>query len=128
MAAVLCRVERDEAVAAVIEAEGDKLLGEVAGADVVAHACIVVGARFGAVANLEDSLAQPEIFMVAFEYFSSKRLREFAQCDDQMELCKYFLFEKGAKERPPRQRRLPNLILRKCTIEGTTSLVKSKSL
>ena len=55
-AAVLGRVERDEAVAAVVEAEGDELLGEVAGAHVVAEG--VVGAR-GAVADLQDSLAQP---------------------------------------------------------------------
>ena len=40
-AAVLGRVEGDEAVAAVVEAEGDELLGEVARAHVVTHGVTV---------------------------------------------------------------------------------------
>ena len=54
--AVFGGVEGDESVAAVVEAEGDELLGEVARAHVVTQR--VVGAR-GAVAHLQDPLAQP---------------------------------------------------------------------
>ena len=51
--AVLCRVEGEEAVAAVVEAEGDELLREVARAHVVLRRVL------RAVADPQHALAQP---------------------------------------------------------------------